>query len=148
MTRVMIFFFFVCLSRCWKIWAFLLVLEYLNESCWWMIKGSCNLNKVRSAITRLFCPWLNAAPPHYGKTSGAPLVCRDRKHSQHTVSIFLFIKEIHLCLWEDTQASLKTTNSTICTLTEDELRVYYQAVIDRQLYFIYCVLLLRQKYEF
>lgn len=30
-----------------------------------MIKGSGDLNKVSSAITRLFCPWLNAAPPHY-----------------------------------------------------------------------------------
>lgn len=102
-----------------------------------MIKGSCNLNKVRFAITRLFRPWLNAAPPHYEKQ--APLVRRDRKQSQHTVSIVLFIKEIHLCLWEDTQASLRRTNSTICTLAEDELRVYYQAVIEQQLYFIFSI---------
>lgn len=39
------------------------------------------------------------------KTSRAPLVRRDRKHSQHTVSIFLFIKEIHSCLREDAHPS-------------------------------------------
>lgn len=58
---------FFCVSQRWKIGAFLMLVEDLNESCWWMIKGSCNLNKVRSAITSLFCPWLNAAPPHYEK---------------------------------------------------------------------------------
>lgn len=117
-----------------KISAFLLVPAYLY-SCWWMIKGRCNL-KARSILAGAICPWLSTAPPHYGKQA-------ELRRSVGTVNVpstrspsSSLIKEIHLCLREDTQVTLRRTNST-CALVEDELNFYCQAVPEQQLYFYF-----------
>lgn len=74
---------------CWNISVFSLVAEDLYYSCWWMIKGRCNLNKVSSAISSHVLSLTQNSSASLWKISPAPRVHRDRKHSQHTLSIFL-----------------------------------------------------------
>lgn len=101
----------------------------------WMIKGRRNL-KVRSILAGAICPWLSTAPPHYGKQA-------ELHRSVGTVNVpsarspsSSLIKEIHLCLREDTQVTPRRTNSS-CALAEDELIIYCQAVPEQQLYFYF-----------